>query len=665
MSNVNIQRAVENIRSGTNVYTPLVEVIVNAIEAIEASRDESGRVEVRIARSLQRELDAGLAEVIGFTISDDGIGFNEANRESFDTLYTTHKLPEGGKGFGRFICLKYFNDVRIESVFKYGDTYRFRNFRMGRETELIVNEEVGQSSETRSGSSVHLRRLRSAFPDKGMTTIARTLVEKLLPYFIAEDRECPTVVLVEADGSGSIELNTYLGGADALIVEEKSARGEFVLGVNERSHAFIARVFKLYSPKVKRSRVSLVAHRREVVPMSLYQYIPEFSEEFYDEIIIDGVPTQRNFVVAVYVFGDYLDDHVSVERAGFEFQKDTDLLYGISQREIEAAAAEYGRQAVAGEVRHRQERKVERIKEYIRHKAPWHNTTVREADLSDVPYGASEDEIEVHLHRLKHTREVKTRRDVAELLASEEEDLEAKVAQIVREVSESSRSELVHYVALRKSVLEIFKRALELKDDGRFHGEHVVHDVIFPRKGDSDTTPFEDHNLWIIDERLNFTEYLSSDRPLDDGKANRPDLIAFDRGLGFRGSNEASNPVTIFEFKKPERDDFVDPSSKEDPIQQIVRYVLQIKEGKYRTRRGREIHVADNTPFYGYVICDLTSKVRRWVENEKDFRPMPDRKGYFRWHDNLNLYLEVLGWDKILDDAVLRNRIFFHKLGID
>ena len=32
MSNVNVKRLVENIRSGTNVYTPLVELIVNAIQ---------------------------------------------------------------------------------------------------------------------------------------------------------------------------------------------------------------------------------------------------------------------------------------------------------------------------------------------------------------------------------------------------------------------------------------------------------------------------------------------------------------------------------------------------------------------------------------------------------------------------------------------------------
>ena len=39
MSNVNIKRAVENIRTNTTVYTPVVEMIVNAIQAI----DEAGR----------------------------------------------------------------------------------------------------------------------------------------------------------------------------------------------------------------------------------------------------------------------------------------------------------------------------------------------------------------------------------------------------------------------------------------------------------------------------------------------------------------------------------------------------------------------------------------------------------------------------------------------
>lgn len=120
----------------------------------------------------------------------------------------------------------------------------------------------------------------------------------------------------------------------------------------------------------------------------------------------------------------------------------------------------------------------------------------------------------------------------------------------------------------------------------------------------------------------------------------------------------------IFEFKKPQRDDFVNPSSREDPVQQIVRYVNDIRDGKYKTPEGRKMLVVDNTPFYGYVVCDLTQKVESWLEREKDFKPMPDRLGWFQWMGNINLYVEVISWDKVLKDAKMRNQIFFQKLGI-
>jgi len=63
-------------------------------------------------------------------------------------------------------------------------------------------------------------------------------------------------------------------------------------------------------------------------------------------------------------------------------------------------------------------------------------------------------------------------------------------------------------------------------------------------------------------------------------------------------------------------------------------------------------------------VCDLTAKVENWLLREKNFKPMPDRLGWFLWLDNNNLYIEVLSWDKVLKDAKMRNQIFFHKLGI-
>jgi len=657
---------VENIRAGTNVYTPIVEVVVNAIQAIEATGRTDGVVNVNIDRSPQGPLDESKSEIVGFTIVDNGEGFTDENREAFDTLYTERKIAEGGKGFGRFICLKYFNDVTIESIYKENDNFKLRKFRMGKDTEIIIKETLSSSAAIDTQTSIKLISPMAQMPERSAASLARTLVEKLLPYFVSENQTCPRIVLRETDGSSSVVLNDYLNNRDnPLIMESTAARGEFPLEGQGDTKEFTARVFKIYSPKSSRSKISLVAHRREVTSVSLHNYIPEFSEEFFDKSDSSSEDGGKNFIIKVYVFGDYLDEHVSLERGGFDFHREHDLLYGISQKDIEQEAAEFARRSVDSDVAERRERKIERVRSYVRDQAPWHASIIKDVDFTDFPYNPSDDQIEGHLHHHKYSQEIKVRSEVKALLASEKPDeLAEKAAGIVSRVSSSSRNELVHYVALRKSVLDIFEKSLSIGADGKYQSEGVVHDIIFPRKGDADTTLFEDHNLWIIDERLNFTEYLSSDLPLDGARSGRPDLLAFDKRIGFRGDNEPSNPVTIFELKKPQRDDFVDQSSKEDPVQQIVRYVIKIRDGKYRTPQGREVLVSDNTPFYGYVVCDLTPKVRDWLEDEKDFKPMPDRIGYFSWHDKLNLYMEVLSWDKVLRDANMRNKIFFHKLGI-
>lgn len=71
-----------------------------------------------------------------------------------------------------------------------------------------------------------------------------------------------------------------------------------------------------------------------------------------------------------------------------------------------------------------------------------------------------------------------------------------------------------------------------------------------------------------------------------------------------------------------------------------------------------------NTPFYGYVVCSRSTKVEKWLEEEKNFKTMPGPLGWFYWFEKVNLYIEVLSWDKVLRDAQMRNRVFFKMLGI-
>jgi hypothetical protein len=663
MSNINIQRAVENIRSTTTVFTPIVETVVNAIEAIEAGRVSDGKVQVRVKRSPQSEIDASESKILDVQVEDNGIGFTQENRDSFDTLYSALKLRQGGKGFGRFTCLKYFDDLRVDSVFLDG-TLRRRTFSMGKSQEIIVNERLSDANMPRTGTTITLAGERSGQLPRKLSTLSRGLVELLLPYFTTDGYTCPRIELCEIDGSDVIVLNDYLESSNAVILEMRLPEPTFALESKTRTESFRVRVFKMLYPKNKVSKVSLVAHKREVTETSLASFIPEFADEFVEDPGGDE-SRRRNFILKAYVFSEYLDENVLLERGAFAFGKDSDLLYGISQSDIENRAASLAKDAVAEQVVSRQERKRERIQSYVEERAPWHKALLRTVTIANFPSTPTDAEIEALLHREKFKLEVKVREDINALLASDDPgELTAKAAELVSRVSESSKNELVHYVALRKHVLDLFRRSLEIDSDGNYQSEGAVHSVIFPTRADDQSVEYNDHNLWILDERLTFTSYLASDLPIEGGTTQRPDIIAFDRRVAFRSENETSNPVTIFEFKRPRRDDFVNPSSKEDPVQQIVRYVNGIREGKFVTPKGREIHISETTPFYGYVICDLTPKVKRWLRDEKNFTPMPDNLGWFQWYANINLYVEVLSWDKMLKDADMRNRVFFHKLGI-
>ena len=665
MSSVNIKRAVENIRSNTNKYTPIVEVLVNSIDAIEEKPSKTGHITVIIIRDNQDEMYSS-GEIVGFEVEDDGIGFDKEHREAFDTLYTTQKISQGGKGFGRFTFLKYFEKVFYESVFFEDGEYWKRKFEMGKYNDIIEKEKVEISKVNSTGTVAKLYGPNKASYDQSMESIAKNLVEMILPYFVDDNKVCPKITLEDNFERGSIVLNNYLEDPNnAPIKEVELDTNSFILKSSKGEETFRSRVFKIYSPRTNTSRVSLVAHRREVVSTPLNNYIPEFSEEFFDRNSVSEAYQGKNFIVKVYVFGDYLDRNVSLERSTFEFQRDSDLIFGISQKEIEEEASRFAKEAVSGEVEERSKRKIERVQEYVREQAPWYASLLKEIDFSDIPYKPSNEVIDSFLHQKEYRKEQQIKGEVKELLESGGlDEIRENASSVVEKISEKSKSELSHYVALRRNVIDLFDRSLSVDQDGCYVYEEVVHDIIFPRKTESGEISFEEHNLWLVDERLNFSEFLSSDKPFGSSSEERPDLLAFDKRVGFRGDNEPSNPVTIFEFKRPQRDDFVN-QSQEDPVQQLTRYVIKIRNGEYKTPRGRDIRISSNTPFYGYIICDLTSKVKEWVETEKDFKPMPDTLGYFSWHENLNLYIELLSWDKILNDASKRNKIFFHKLGLD
>lgn len=663
---MNISRAVDNIKK-TNVYTPIIEVIVNAIQAIDETGRSDGLVRVVALRDSQLSLDESMPEVIGFEIEDNGVGFTDEHRDSFDTLYTSRKETLGGKGFGRFILLKYFNHVDVLSNYEHSNRLYERTFKMGMDQDIIVSETNRETTETEPGTHIRLTGLKSRQRyDKKLRTIAHALVEKLLPYFITDGYHCPKIVLSEEPEGEEIVLNDFVSNElSAAIQEVLVPRSTFTLGKSGSQEDFIVRLFKFYSPRNQKSRISLVAHQREVATTTIDRYVPEFADDFFEVDDHGDQKVKRNYIVKAYVFGDFLDQHVSLERGDFDFFSEPNLIYQIDQSQIEESAASIASSVLDEEISSRKQKKQSEVQAFVDRQAPWHKTILRQVDLSKLPYHPNDGEINAFLDQARFEADRDNQAAVNRILSEADwEDQREHVAEIANKISDSSRDELTHYIVKRRWILEMFEKSLELDANGRYSSEGTVHDIIFPRKGDTDSTSFDDHNLWILDERLNFTQRVDSDVPLAGGASDRPDILVWDQPVMFRGENESSNPVTIFEFKRPQRDDFVNQSAKDDPVQQVIRYVSNIKDGKFTTKQGRTIRVSDSTPFYGYVVCDISPKVDDWLFKEKDFTPMPDRLGWFSWRANLNLYMEVLSWEKLLKDATCRNKIFFHKLNI-
>ena len=245
------------------------------------------------------------------------------------------------------------------------------------------------------------------------------------------------------------------------------------------------------------------------------------------------------------------------------------------------------------------------------------------------------------------------------------EEYHAKLNDFLERANELGKSSRAEHVVHRKVILEFLEKSLQPNTEtGKYPLEEIIHKIIYPMRTTSDDVPYEQQNLWIIDERLSYHEFLASDMRLDqlnvlaNNSESRADLFIFDRALSFAEDEGVLNSLVIIEFKKPDRTAY----GKEDPVDQVYRLIREIKSGHFKDKTGREIKVqSDRIPAYAYVICDTTKQVETIAEN-KGMLCTPDNLGYYGYNPALSAYVEIISYTKLLRDAKKRNRILFDKL---
>ena len=203
------------------------------------------------------------------------------------------------------------------------------------------------------------------------------------------------------------------------------------------------------------------------------------------------------------------------------------------------------------------------------------------------------------------------------------------------------------------------------QEQQKYAYEKNIHQLIFPMTKTSDDIDYLQHNLWIIDEKLAYHHYLASDMKIkkmeevENNSGKEPDLIIFDSPFAF--TDEEEHPyrnITIIEFKRPGREHYNDA---ENPIRQIKEYMDDIVEGKVKTKDGEFLNGTENIRFFCYIICDVDLSIKKLAKLE-DLKVTPDNMGFYKYIDSYKAYLEIIPYNKLIQDSKKRNRILFDKL---
>jgi hypothetical protein len=651
----------------TQPLIPLFECLVNSIESIEDGGIKNGRIDVHFERDgrqppLRGSEEGALAPIRDVTVVDNGAGFNDLNVKAFFMSDSTRKANRGNKGIGRFTWLKVFNQAAIESIYQQDDLWLRRNFRFVLTTDGVEGDEVNDAVTTERRTAVKLTGLRfeyeKHFP-KSLETIAHKVIDHLLIYFVSGS--CPQITLHDSDGQ-SCSLNH-------IFAEEAKERAQEVT-FNLKGHDFKVTVLRYQSSSAKNHTISYCANQREVLDWKASKAIPDLQGRLTDE-------HGEQFVFRTYVSGPYLDAKVSSERTAFMFLQEADLEFPeeMTREELDARVVEALNQVAEPYTTQLREEKRQLIETFIQQDAPQYRFQLQERyrdKLERIPANLSKDQLDIELYKAQKDIELEHRQRAVDIkkvpleTTAGSSEYAALYEQYLDEENELGKAALAKYVVHRRTILEMLETALKVQESGAYAREDLVHSLIYPMRADSESVEFSRQNLWVVDERLAYHSYLASDLPVARLKAvnatggDEPDLAIFNTARAFSETKSPYQSVVIVEFKRPERNEY--PQRDESPVDQVLRYVRKIKEGQAKDKDGRTINIG-HIPFYAYILCSLTPRIKAIADNH-DFVKTPDNEGYFKYHQSLGCYIEIVSYDKVLNDAKKRNRAFFELLQI-
>lgn len=574
------------------------------------------------------------------------MGQSTSNVSSFKRMDSQAKVEIGGKGVGRLTWLKVTESVNVESSYLDGDL-------KGVSFNFSLEDPIGDFSEFDSdggvpGSRVKITPYYSEYATripKKISTISSRVIAHFVSYFVNIGH--PSIVLMDSDKS----IDLFEAFTDSVErdrdykFEIEDLEGEFTL------HCFL--LPKAISDDEKSTNaLYLGANGRAVTRHEM------------DSVVglkaIDG-----KFAFLGYIEATSLDASANETRTNFSL--DPEQLDNIVD-----AAKVFVRDFLAPEIAKIRERQVSRVSEIRREHPRFLSISSDVESFTEHLHLSkqSEEEIYIELSRESLRTYNRRRNGFREAVRKQLPDVEAKAKEYLKKLKGESVSSLAEYVLRRKLILEVFEQSLKFNDIDKESSEYekVVHGIICPLNSSTEELNYDDHNLWILDDRLAFYTYFNSDKRMDkqvldpERPAVRPDVTLFDLGVGF-GSSDATQPITIIEFKRPKRDDY---TLDDNPIVQVQNYVDDLRRSKQAVKFDGEFlrAIDENTPFLCQIVADITPTLEQMMKRFGTFHQKAGSKSFYKWDSDYKIFIEISSFHEVLNSAKARNQAFFEKLNL-
>ncbi len=658
--------------STRSCLVPLFETITNSADAIRAAKRTDGLITIHIVREPARSVSSepGVVEgqpVTGFVVEDNGIGFIEKNFDSFKMVGSQQKVKQGGKGMGRLTWLKAFGRAEIDSSFEAEGKHFHRTFSfslLGKfaNGENLIGDYVFE--ETNGGNLLTKVKLAHYFKDykKACPTTFNVLVRRIIRQFLSEFifETFPQIILVDEFEARKVDLMQYFKNEMQLRHKESN----FTLDKQK----FFVQHLCLAGGQESSHEIHFCARKSSVESRVGQDLIPSLRGPLHAD---EG--KGKAFFYTACISGPWLEQTARNERTSFDIPYKKDCLDGekeITWDDIHDKVARECEKFLADYLRPQRDDNKKRITNYILKYEPKYRPLIKHKSewFDRIPPTVPDENLGIELYKLwsEYGLELKAKeRSTMRRLknSSSLEDRKKVLRTFLEEWNDHGSASLAEYVVHRRAVLDFLRESISISTAEKYASEAQIHSIICPMRKTSDDVSSDQMNLWIIDERLAYHHFLSSDKSFDSlepvkiDSQERTDLLIFKQPVAF--TDETFGAIVLVEFKKPLRNDYTE---KQNPISQVYGYIEKLRTGKEVDKNGRPIDVG-NKPIFAYIVADPTSKLKRWIK-ENDFTALPDDGGWFHYHNRYGAYVEVMTFRKLLGDAEKRNAAFFEKLNI-